>query len=170
MISPPVYIGEATSHDTLIQVMAERKSALGLSNEFLDNTIPLSDGHTDKILGPSRERGLSQITLDAMLAILALKLVIVEDPEQAVRMRQVWNGRDKRQLRPAARIGKSMIARARPRVIAELGRQGGKARWRGVGPEVRRELMTAVSWARSSVRQPVEPLRSGACAAAETLP
>ena len=130
----------------------------------------MSDGHTDKILGPSRERGLSQITLDAMLAMLALRLVVVEDSEQAARMRPVWSGGDKRQLRPAARIGKSMIARARPHVIAELGRQGGKARWRGIGPEVRRRLMTEVSWARASVRKPVEVVRSGDCAAAKTGP
>jgi hypothetical protein len=170
VIGPPVYIGEARSHDELIQVMAERKSALGLSNEFLDNTIPLSDGHTDKVLGPSRERGLSQFTLDGMLAALALKLVLVEDPEQAARMRPRWEGRDQRQVRPPARIGKSLIARARPHVVRELGRQGGKARWRGVDPEVRRRLMTQISWARPSVRKAIEAARSGDCAAAETTP
>ena len=170
MIGPPVYIGEARSHDELIQVMAERKSALGLSNEFLDNTIPLSDGHTDKVLGPSRERGLSQLTLDGMLAALALRLVIVEDPEQAARMRPRWEGRDHRQLRPAARIGKSMIARARPHVIRELGRSGGQARWRGVSARRRSELMTIVSWARSSVRKPIEAPRSSGRPAVETPP
>jgi hypothetical protein len=165
MIGPPVYIGEARSHDELIQVMAERKSALGLSNEFIDNTIPLSDGHCDELLGPSRERGLSQITLDAMLAMLALKLVVVEDSEQAARMRPIWAGRDQRQIRPAARVGRSMIARARPYVVRELGRSGGQKRWRAIDPRLRSRLMSELAklrWtAKRSASAPVSQQENG---------
>jgi hypothetical protein len=120
------------------------------------------------LLGPSRKRGLSQMTLDGMLSALALKLVVVEDEAQAQRMRPRWERRDMRAVRPSARIAKVTLQRATPHVARELGRRGGKARWRGISSEVRRELMTTVSRARSSVRNPIEAVRSSDCAAAET--
>jgi hypothetical protein len=163
MIGPPVLLGEATSHDELISVMIVRKAQLGLSNEFIDNTIPLSDGHTDKILGPSRERGLSQLTLDAMLSVLALKLIVVEDARQAARMKSRWSGRDCRMLRPPARIGAALIKRARPAVLRAAAAAAAKARWSGTTPELRRLVMRSVWMARRNVRA-----HQSDCAAAET--
>jgi hypothetical protein len=126
--------------------MVERKSALGLSNELLDHLIPLSSGHCDKVLGPSRQRGLSQVTLDGMLAALALKLVVVEDPEQAARMRSRWEGRDHRQLRPPARIAKATLRHATPHVVRELGRRGGLKTWRKIpDPRLRGRLMSELA-------------------------
>jgi hypothetical protein len=153
-------IAEATSHNELIEAMRTRKEALGLSNAWIEHAIELSDGHCDKILGPSRERGLSQLTIDGLLAVLAIKLIVVEDDIAAARMRPLWDGRDQRQVRQPSRIAKSAIARALPYAVRALGRAGGVARWRGVDPEVRRKLMTAVSRARSNVRKPVVAPRS----------
>jgi hypothetical protein len=167
----PEYLGVATCHDELIGVLRERQLALGISNETLDHITLLSAGHVDKLLGPSRQRGLSRVSLDALLGALALQLIVVEDREQAERMRSRWISKDDRQVRASTRrISKTMLARARSHIVRDLGRSGGKARWRGIGPEVRREIMTAVSWARPSVRKPVEAVRSGDCATAKTSP
>jgi hypothetical protein len=153
-------IGEAASHNELIDVLRARKEQLGLSNAWIEHTIQLADGHCDKVLGPARERGLSQLTIDGLLAVLAIKLVVVEDEAAVARMRPMWDGRDQKQVRPPSRIAKSAIARALPYAVRALGRAGGVARWRGVDPEVRRKLMTAVSRARSNVRKPVVAPRS----------
>jgi|SRR6516162_2352183 len=164
---------EARSHDELVDAMRARKESLGLSNAFVDDLIMLAGGHCDKLLGPARKRGLSPFTMDAMLSALALKLIVVEDIEQAARMQSRWDSRDARQVRSPVRtaaIGAAMVRRARPAVIRELGRRGGVARWRGVAPEVRRELMTAVSWSRDCVRKSVEPPRSSDGAPVERAP
>jgi hypothetical protein len=159
--------GEVTCHDQLVDALRARKEHLGLSNAFVDDLIMLAGGHTDKLLGPARKRGLSPFTLDAMLTALALKLVVVQDDEQADRMRARWGARDARQVRSPVRtatVGPAVIRRARFAVARELGRAGGRARWKGTTPELRRKLMRAVWETRT------KPLQSDARAAAETLP
>lgn len=166
-------IGEATNHDQLVDLLRARKEALGLSNAFLDDLIMLAGGHTDKLLGPARKRGLSPFTLDAMLSALALKLIVAQDDEQTARMRPRWDSRDARQVRSSVRtavVAPALVRRAKFAVMREAGRSGGQARWRGVSAKRRSELMTIVSWARASVRRPVEALRSSDGAAAKTSP
>src|SRR5262252_7341200 len=148
----PVILGEATSHNELIEAMRARKEALGLSNAWIEHTIQLADGHCDKVLGPARERGLSQLTIDGLLAALAIKLIVVEDEAAAARMRPMWDGRDQRQVRPPARIAASLIKLAAPAVLREFRRKGGIGRWRDTTPELRRKLMEAVWTARRNVR------------------
>jgi hypothetical protein len=164
-------LGQATSHDQLVDLLRARQVELKLANDLVDHIALLTAGHTDKLLGPSRQRGLSQVTLDALLSCLALKLIVTQDDEQAARMRSRWEGRDQKQVRlSTTRIAKATLRHATSHVVRALGRKGGQARWCGIGPEARRELMTAVSWARASVRKPIEAPRSGDCAAAETTP
>jgi hypothetical protein len=145
-------IGEATSHNELIAVMRQRKDALGLSNGWIDDALSLADGHTDKILGPAQERGLTQLTLDGMLSVLALKLVVAEDDTAATRMRPLWERRDHRQVRPPARIAASLVKRAKPLVMREAAKAAAAARWRRTTPELRRQIMDAVWRSRRNVR------------------
>jgi hypothetical protein len=162
-------IGETQTHDGLVDLLRARQAALGLSNETVDHLALFTSGHCDKLLGPSRQRGLTQVTLNALAGVLAIKLLVVEDEQQAEHMRPRWEGRDQRQVRlSTTRIAKATLRHATPHVVRALGRKGGVARWRGIGPEARRELMTAVSWARASVRKPIEAVRSGDCAAVKT--
>ena len=86
MIGPPQVLAEATCCDELVDAFRARKTALRLSNEAIDHIIPLAAGHCDKLIGPSQTRGLSQLSLDGMLAALALKLIVVVDPDQVARM------------------------------------------------------------------------------------
>jgi hypothetical protein len=159
-IGPPKWVGEAASHDELISVLRERQIALGLSNETLDHIALLSAGHSDKLLGPGRQRGLSQISLDALMGALGVKLIVAEDAEQAARMRPHWEGRDKRQVRMPARVAKDLIARVRPVVLRDLGRRAGQARWRGIDPKLRSRLMSELArlrWDASKVASRPEP-------------
>jgi hypothetical protein len=137
-------LGEASNHEQLVALLAARKEALGISNQVLDEVALLSPGHVSKTLGPGRERGLSQITIDALLGALAVRLVVVEDEAQAAIMKTRWESRDQRQVRPPARIGAAFLKRARPEILRAFSRKGGQARWKGTTPELRRKLMRAV--------------------------
>ena len=136
-------IGETQTHDGLVDLLRSRQESLQLSNEVLDHLALFTSGHSDKLLGPSRSRGLSQISLDSLLASLALKLIIVEDEAAAARMRPKWEGRDQRQVRSVrTRIAKATLRHALPHVVRELGRRGGLKTWRNISPQVRTKLMT----------------------------
>jgi hypothetical protein len=139
----PVF-GEATDYESLVAALYARKEAIGVSDRVLDEISGLSPGHVSKLIGPGRERGLSQISLDALLGSLALKLIVVEDEAQAAIMKSRWESRDSRQLRMPARIGAAFLRRARPAVMREFSRKGGLARWKGTSPELRKKLMHAV--------------------------
>jgi hypothetical protein len=141
VIGPPKWVGEASSHAELLDVMRKRQLELGLSNELVDHIACLSQGHCDKLLGPGRQRGLSQLSLDALMGALAVRLIIAEDPERAAQMRPRWEGKDASQVRMPARIAKDLIARVRPAVLRDLGRRAGQARWRGIDPKLRSRLM-----------------------------
>jgi hypothetical protein len=154
-------IAEATSHNELIEAMRARKEALGLSNAWIEHAIELSDGHCDKILGPARERGLSQLTIDGLLSVLAIKLIVVEDEAAAARMRPMWDGRDQRQVRPPARIAASLIRRVLPHAARELSRRGGLKTWRKFpDPRVRSKLMSDLIRRRWSKERSVLPPES----------
>jgi hypothetical protein len=150
-------LGEATSHNELIEAMRARKEALGLSNAWIEHAMNLSEGHCDKILGPARERGLSQLSIDGLLSVLAIKLIIVEDETAAARIRPMWSGRNQAQVRPPARIAASLIRRALPHAARELGRRGGLKTWRNIAPQVRTKLMTDLIKRRWSKERSVSP-------------
>ena len=141
-------IGVATSHDELVGMFRARKDALGLSNELLDHLIPLTSGHTDKILGPCQVKGLSRISLDGMLSALGLQLLVAIDSVQSARMQPRWQSRDARAVRQPARLAAAILKRARPLVLSQLASKGGGARWKRVSPEARSALMRAAARAR----------------------
>jgi hypothetical protein len=86
-------IGEAHDHDGLIKVLRRRKKALQLSDAVTDELAGLCAGHTGKLLGPSQVKSLGKISLSALLGALALRLVVIEDVEQAEIMRGRWTPR-----------------------------------------------------------------------------
>jgi hypothetical protein len=148
VIGPPKWVGAAASHDELVAVLRERQIALGLSNELVGHVARLSDGHVDKLLGPARQRGLSQLSLDALMGALAVKIIVVEDEAMAARMRPHWEGKDKRQVRMPARVAKDLIARVRPVVLQQLASRAATIKWSRIDKERRRQIMRAVTMAR----------------------
>jgi hypothetical protein len=156
--------GEATDHEGLVAALYACKEARGVSDRVLDEISGLCHGHVSKLIGPGRERGLSQISLDALLGALACKLLIVEDEAQAAAMKSRWESRDSRQLRIPARIGASLLKRARPVVMRDFSRRGGLARWKGTTPALRQKLMESV-WKARTV-----PAQLSAHAPAESSP
>ena len=149
MIGPPQVLAEATCCDELVDAFRARKTALSLSNEAIEHIIPLAAGHCDKLIGPSQTRGLSQLSLDGMLAALALKLIVVVDPDQVARMSPLWENtgrRDNKMVRSCTtRVAKVTLARAQPHVVRELGRCGGLKTWRTIDSRLRSKLMSALA-------------------------
>lgn len=100
---------EITDYDSLIAAIRAAKAKRGLSDTFTDELAGLTRGHTQKLLGPQRSKNLSPMTLSTLLSTLAVKLVLVEDPEIAAQMEGRWEQRDERRVRADHR------SRANPR-------------------------------------------------------
>jgi hypothetical protein len=146
VIDPPVFLGEARCHDELVEVLRSRKEQLGLSNEWIDHHSGAASGTWDKIL--SSQRPLGRAALDRYLPILGCKIAVLADPSQEAKMRPRWEGRDTKQVRLAAKLGRALLKRARPVILSELGKRAAAARWARVSPESRSRLMREVAQAR----------------------
>jgi hypothetical protein len=118
-------IGEAHDHDSLLAVLRQRKAALRLSDVALDELAGLTAGHTNKLLGPVPVKTLGKISLDALLGALALRLIVVHDPEQAATIGGRWQRRAEAMARPPG----YSIKEARPIVLKRHASKAAKARW-----------------------------------------
>jgi hypothetical protein len=127
---------------TLIDVLAERKAALGLSDEWIEAVGGFSPGHANKMLGPARTKTPSLPSLDILLQLLGLSLVVVDDPVRAARMRDLWLRREEAKVH-SNKVGRLTIQRARPFVIRELARAAALARWANTTPDQRRAMAAA---------------------------
>jgi hypothetical protein len=121
-------IGTATDHDSLVAVLRRRKAVLQLSDAVVDELAGLAAGHCNKVIGIAPVKALGRVTLSALLGVLALKLVVVEDPEQAARIGSRWQRKSLQHGRPAA----FSLRQARPLVLARAARKAALARWAGV--------------------------------------
>jgi len=151
MIGPPQVVAEATCCSELVDAFQAHRQKIGLSNEAIEHLVPLSAGHCDKVLGPSRERGLSGVTLDGMLSVMGLKLLVAIDPAGVARMAPRWANmghRDVKQVRASTSRISRALARTRSRVLSEAARHAAGLRWKGVSSELRSRLMREVSLAR----------------------
>lgn len=110
----------------VFRIMKEHRS---LTNLFCDERGGLTLGHTDKVLGPTEEKGLGYDTFALFMELTAIEFVPRVNPEALERMKSVWELRE-RPLYPNARvkrISKKLVERAKPLVLQELARAGGKA-------------------------------------------
>jgi hypothetical protein len=110
----------ATSFDELIDALGEMRVKRKLSYANLDELVGLTRGHSEKILGPARVRGLSPVIFDALLPALGIRLAVIEDPEAIAAMARRWEPRDESNVRNSQRISRRLLDRARPFVLQEL--------------------------------------------------
>lgn len=145
-------LATADCYDALIEAFRARKALLGLSDATVDELGGLASGHTGYLLGPSRTKSLSPLTIDVLLAVLALKLHVVEDIEASKVMQGRWQQRVQSHVRAnSARVSQKIIERAKPLVLKDFAKAGGKAsgalRTGSLGTEIMRKL------AKSGVRK-----------------
>lgn len=87
------------SREQLLQVVRSRRDELNLSHETLDAITGLQGGYVSKLLADPPVRGFGEMSLQAVLDALGLRIgfaVIMEDPEQVERVRARWRPRKRR--------------------------------------------------------------------------
>jgi hypothetical protein len=133
----------APNYNALADAFRERQTRLGLSNRALDERSGLALGTTDKMLGPSRTKGMGAVTIECYMAGLCIDLVVRHNPQKFARFEA--EPRAHANVRPAHRLAKVtlrhvMVELSRRSVErqrsngghARAGRKGGLARWAGV--------------------------------------
>lgn len=81
------------TREELVQVLRDRKEALDISCLTLDSISGIADGLSGKVLSPQPLKNIGPVTLAALLEALALgiaEIVVIEDVEQASRVRERW--------------------------------------------------------------------------------
>lgn len=113
--------------DDLIEAFRKIKDILGLSNKVCDDLIGLADGHVDKVLGPTRAKGLSGFMFDNFAELFAVEFEMKINLDAAKRMESRWEQRETKRIHPPHRVSKQMVERAKPHVLKDFATIGGKA-------------------------------------------
>jgi hypothetical protein len=113
----------------LIAALAERKAAMGLPDDFVDDVAGFAPGHVAAVLG-TRTKQPNLRTIDRLCEALAVSLILTDDPAKQRLMSVRW---ERRQIGDLDRA-----------------REGGKLRWRGMSKEQRSAVARAAANARWS--------------------
>jgi len=82
-----------TSMPELVEALRERRDTLDISNETIDAIAGFPERYTSKLLAPRAPRNLSYNSLGQILGALGVALQVVEDFEQAAKVRGRWSKR-----------------------------------------------------------------------------
>jgi len=95
----PGSLAVVRSYDELVAALSARRDELQITFLTLDDLSGIQVGYSAKLLSPGRVKKLGCMSLTSLLGALALKLIVVEDPEQLakVRSRLTRRRRPKRQ-------------------------------------------------------------------------
>jgi hypothetical protein len=69
----------------------------GITHEVFDEIAGWADGYAGKLLAPEPIKNLGWMSLGDALKTLAIKLVVVEDPEQRKLVERRWTRRERPQ-------------------------------------------------------------------------
>lgn len=125
---PTEVLATVRGYDDLVEAFRTVKERLGLSNRMCDTLAGLTEGGTDKVLGPSGTKNLSRMTMARFCTIFAVKLEMKIDLPQADRMTDRWEARTSYNVRnDSPRVSRKLLERAKPAVLKDLAAAGGKA-------------------------------------------
>ena len=131
-------IATIRSQDDLIEALRAAKELRNLSFKVIDDLGGFTQGHMERVIGPRREKGMSPFVFQMLCSLLAVKLEMVFDPEQAAKMLAKWEGRDSSNVRiEKGRVSKSLLERAKPHILRDLSSIGNAARHSKLPPELR---------------------------------
>jgi hypothetical protein len=137
------------TQDDLIEALRAVKDRLGLSNTWCDDVGGFTRGQTDKVLGPSRAKGLSPMLFATYCSLFAVRLEMVVDLDQARVMEARWEGRDKSNVRmDLGRISKKLVERAKPLVLSQSGQRANVVRNRMLTREHKEKIARKAAKAR----------------------
>lgn len=138
-----------TDYHGLIGILRARQDELGLSNARLEEICGLTQGHWDKMVGPSQVRMPNFYTLMLVMDGLGLSFEAPKvDPAKVERMSRIWarqSGRRSDCIRDErTKLSKEIIKKARAVVRREDNSRAAKSRWDRVSKEKRREIARAL--------------------------
>jgi hypothetical protein len=73
------------------EIAYARTAQLGISYETVDAIAGFTTRYTTKLLAEEPDRHMGVMAFDAMLHILAVKIVLIPDPEKLERVKKHWN-------------------------------------------------------------------------------
>jgi len=77
----------------LVEALRQRRDALDISHETIDEISGLQSGYAGKLLAPRAPRNLSYNSLGLILGALGVGLQVVEDQEQIAKVAKRWQKR-----------------------------------------------------------------------------
>lgn len=121
--------------DDLIAAWNARRDHLALPVAEIDRLAGTPAGYAGKVLGPARIKGFGATSFGLINGALAVRLLMVEDPDQIDRILQ---HRETRKRAPTQRL---QVSKAIADHVARFyGARGGRARKRSLTAERRREI------------------------------
>lgn len=129
------------SYDDLVAALRAAKAKHGLSNKWCDDIGGLTDGQTDKVLGPTQSKGLSRMLMDVYFEMFAIEFHMVINLDAAKRMESRWEQRERGKVAPPQSVlSKKLIERAKPHVFKAAGKLGASIRLSKLSPELRSKI------------------------------
>lgn len=143
-MSEPEVLGEFRDYHQMIEILRARKGALQLTDRWFDDYSGLARGHIGKLFGDARVKHFGPESFPVVAACLAIKFVVVVDPDQAAVMAGRWEGRLRPEMPMPARASMRAIERFKPIIIGENNKRlaplGAAARNRKLTPKQRKKL------------------------------
>lgn len=133
----------ALCHTTqdLINALRARKTALGLSNAYLDELAGYTPGLWDKMCGPANSRVLSLNCLLTFASALGLAIQLVEDRDGSARLAHRWQQRSDTRVQDNGRISREAAVRVAWSIVkSRAASRAVAARWRKTTPEERKAI------------------------------
>jgi hypothetical protein len=146
-----VVLWEARSVDDMADGLKWMKDTLGISDKLCDELAGLTEGHVNKLLGPTRYKKLGATTIPLVSGALGVKWVMMVDEDQMQRMEGRWEARREQYVQPLARApSKQLLERAKPHVLSQLSALGNAARSAMLPEKQRKEIARKAAKARWS--------------------
>jgi hypothetical protein len=136
------------NRDDLVEALRSRKDELNLSNSFVEHQLQMSDGHCDKLLGPTQRKGMSIPVLFDMIELFGLSLVLRIDAVTEARMRDRWERRDPGKVHPPRRLSVHLMRIAKAQLYSGLSKLGNEARKVKLPREARSSIARAAALSR----------------------
>lgn len=137
----------------LINALRARKTALGLSNAYLDELAGYTPGLWDKMCGPANSRVLSLNCLLTYASALGLAIQLVPDPDGSARLAHRWQQRSDTRVQDNGRISREAAVKlAWSYVLSRSASRAAKARWKNSTQEQRAQINRMLNEARARTR------------------
>jgi hypothetical protein len=122
-------LGEVYQYHDLVEILCRRADELNVSRETIDEIAGLPDRYSSKLLTRLPARMFGRTSFGAIIGALAVKIIVVEDPEALEKLKPRLAKFKRKQPRAGSRHTDPLIKSARPPTAVSHGAppiQGGR--------------------------------------------